>query len=170
MTLFRLISLVFLAAILGAGFAAPARAEPTISMSGKGWQAKKTFSGIEYSCDVPACGGVAVVNLSRKKVLSNTEEELNKPYVNIRAVVNDMILYANDGQYGGWKFAEIKKTQTADYTAVHMTGVYQDVDFAVMLIVQGGKLFILSSAAESSSLARANLAKAFKSGDFRRPG
>ncbi|MBN9019663.1 MAG: hypothetical protein J0H11_19800 [Rhizobiales bacterium] len=170
MTLFRLISLAFLAALLGSGFAAAARAEPTIAMSGDGWKAKKTFEGIKYSCEVPACGGAAVVELSRMKVLSNTEEELNKPYVNIRAFVNDMILYAYDGQYGGWKFTDAKKTKTPDYTAVHMAGAYQDVDVAIMLIVQGGRMFILSSVAESPSLARANLAKAFKSGDFRRPG
>ena len=170
MTLFRLISLVFLGALLGSGFAAAARAEPTIAMSGEGWKAKKTFQGIEYSCDVPACGGIAIVSLIRTKVLSDTEDRLNKPYVNIRAFVNDMLLYAYDGQYGGWKFTEVRKTKTADYTAVHMIGVYQDVDVAIMLIVQGGRMFILSSVAESPSLARANLAKAFKSGDFRRPG
>jgi len=139
-------------------------------MSGEGWKGKKTFRGVEYSCEIPACGGIAIVNLTRTKALANTEEEINKPHINIRAVVNSIILYANDGQYGGWKFSEITKKKTSDYTAVYINGTLEEIDVAMMLIIQGGKLFMLSSAAESKSLARANLAKAFKSGDFRRPG
>ncbi|MCX5516073.1 hypothetical protein [Kaistia algarum] len=170
MTLFRSISLLFLVATLAAGFAVEAKADPTISLTGEGWKAQKTFGGVRFICETAACGGDAVVELGKIKTLSDSEEQLNKPYANVRALINGALYYGFDGQDGGMKFSEIKKTATKDYTAVHLYGNIRGVSAAIMLIYQGSNLYILTSGAESEKLARANLVKAFKSGDFRRPG
>lgn len=146
-----------------------AHAEPTISMNGPGWTKSKTFHGLEFICAEEVCGGEAAVFFQSTRVLANTEEELNKPYTNVRAVVNEAILYMFDGQTGGWKLTEISKSAKEDYTAIHAAGTINGEAIAVMFIYQGGRAYTIGSVAESVNAAKANLAKAFKSGDFRRP-
>jgi hypothetical protein len=156
-------------AIALSGWIASANADPTISMSGPGWTSKNIFQGVIYSCENKTCGGEAAVVFRKQRVLSDSEDQLNKPYMNVRALLNQTLLNMYDGQFGGWKFSNVWKQATKDYTAVNATGTFEDADIAMVLIFQGGHLYGIASVAGSANMARANLAKAFKSGDFRRP-
>ena len=155
--------------VLLGGFTASAAAEPVVTMSGEGWKARKSFGRTEFLCESDACGGVAVVGFSKTKVLSNLEDEINKPYANVRAIVNGALIYMFDGQDGGIKVSDIHKIATKDYTAIRFTARQGDDVAAVMMIIQGGRAYTIVSAAGTVKQANDNLAKAFKSADFRRP-
>lgn len=169
MQICRLLVRATLGAAILVSSALAAGAEPTISMPYPGWKSKKIIRGTEFSCaDEQVCKSEAYVIFLTNRVLSNTEDELNKPYTNIRAVVNAALLNIYNGGYGGWKLSEIRKSTTKDYTAIHTSGQLDGTDIAMMMIVQGGRSYLIASVATSPKEAKDNLAKAFKSGDFRR--
>lgn len=168
MLIFHGLAAAMILAVLSISTVGSACAEPVIRMAGDGWKERKTFDGAEFACDADACGGPAVVRYVSSKVLANTEEELNKPYANIRAIINGSVLNTFNGQDGGIKFNVIRKRATKDYTAVDLEAHMDQVVIASVVIIQGGRSWLIVSGAETVKLARANLAKAMKSADFRR--
>lgn len=158
----------FLLLAVGALQLGVAAADPAISMAGEGWTARKTAHGLLLLCDSAACGGEAGIIFHKQRVLANTEEELNKPYVNIRALINGGLLRVKDLGFRSFDMNDISKTVTADYTAIHINGTADKFPTRMLLIVQGGNAYLLASLAGTPGLADANLAKALKSADFRR--
>jgi hypothetical protein len=161
---------VLVALVLGFATLSAALADPRITMSGPGWQTKRSGRAEAFFCEVPQCGGEAGVVVTKQRVLANTEEELNKPYVNIRAFMNERLLYMQQERgFRDIKVKDIRKATTPDYTAVHMLGTVQKYPLHVLMIVQGGNAYIIASFATTTKQADANLAAALKSTDFSRP-
>ena len=74
---------------------------PIVSMPAKSWKSTERPDGVEYTCIAASCVKGSIISAVSKPIWNNFEDEMNKPYYDVRAFTNGGARYRKVGLWEG---------------------------------------------------------------------